>query len=232
MRFNSPDSLSPFGKGGLNCYAYCGGDPVNRTDPTGKWYSMAWFTNAALGFVDDYLTRFIPKPLARLIPGVANRTFGQVASAMVAVTGFAGTVVYLAMNRIETAHPESPANDPIFFVYLTIGAVGFVSGVGLTLNKLARRPPRAPSPAPRYARARSLPNIGAISRSAPQDRLSGSARARSQSQPDLHHTFGNNVPKPVANTNLDRFNLRQRFDQGLFRPQSTATHDALSIRQR
>ncbi|KPX28444.1 Uncharacterized protein ALO77_03892 [Pseudomonas coronafaciens pv. garcae] len=35
MRFNSPDSLSPFGKGGLNAYAYCGGDPVNQSDPTG-----------------------------------------------------------------------------------------------------------------------------------------------------------------------------------------------------
>jgi len=35
MRFNSPDSLSPFGKGGLNGYAYCVGDPVNRVDPTG-----------------------------------------------------------------------------------------------------------------------------------------------------------------------------------------------------
>jgi RHS repeat-associated protein len=35
MRFNSPDSLSPFGEGGLNGYAYCGGDPVNRVDPTG-----------------------------------------------------------------------------------------------------------------------------------------------------------------------------------------------------
>ena len=35
MRFNSPDSLSPFGDGGLNCYAYCLGDPVNKVDPTG-----------------------------------------------------------------------------------------------------------------------------------------------------------------------------------------------------
>ncbi|WP_339477296.1 MULTISPECIES: RHS repeat-associated core domain-containing protein [unclassified Pseudomonas] len=35
MRFNSPDSLSPFGKGGLNAYGYCVGDPVNRSDPTG-----------------------------------------------------------------------------------------------------------------------------------------------------------------------------------------------------
>lgn len=36
MRFNSPDRLSPFGKGGVNAYAYCGNDPVNHTDPTGK----------------------------------------------------------------------------------------------------------------------------------------------------------------------------------------------------
>jgi len=44
MRFNSPDSLSPFGNGGLNAYAYCLGDPVNRGDPTGHmWGSIATF---------------------------------------------------------------------------------------------------------------------------------------------------------------------------------------------
>ncbi|WP_397457346.1 RHS repeat-associated core domain-containing protein, partial [Pseudomonas versuta] len=35
MRFHSRDSLSPFGEGGLNGYAYCAGDPVNRIDPSG-----------------------------------------------------------------------------------------------------------------------------------------------------------------------------------------------------
>ena len=34
-RFNSPDEFSPFGRGGVNAYVYCGGDPVNRTDPSG-----------------------------------------------------------------------------------------------------------------------------------------------------------------------------------------------------
>jgi RHS repeat-associated protein len=37
MRFNSPDTLSPFGKGGLNAYAYCTGDPVNLSDPSGHF---------------------------------------------------------------------------------------------------------------------------------------------------------------------------------------------------
>lgn len=36
MRFNSADSLSPFAEGGINAYAYCGNDPVNRSDPGGK----------------------------------------------------------------------------------------------------------------------------------------------------------------------------------------------------
>jgi RHS repeat-associated protein len=39
MRFNSPDRLSPFGKGGVNAYAYCAGDPVNRVDPTGHHFA-------------------------------------------------------------------------------------------------------------------------------------------------------------------------------------------------
>lgn len=35
MRFFSPDALSPFDQGGVNAYAYCQGDPINRLDPTG-----------------------------------------------------------------------------------------------------------------------------------------------------------------------------------------------------
>jgi len=37
MRFNSSDDMSPFGKGGLNSYVYCRGDPINRSDPTGHF---------------------------------------------------------------------------------------------------------------------------------------------------------------------------------------------------
>ncbi|CAI8799126.1 RHS repeat-associated core domain-containing protein [Pseudomonas sp. IT-P4] len=37
MRFNSPDSWSPFGVGRVNAYAYCSGDPRNRSDSTGHF---------------------------------------------------------------------------------------------------------------------------------------------------------------------------------------------------
>jgi len=39
MRFNSPDSWSPFGAGWFNAYAYCRSDPVNLNDPTGHVFN-------------------------------------------------------------------------------------------------------------------------------------------------------------------------------------------------
>jgi RHS repeat-associated protein len=57
MRFNSPDSLSPFGKAGLNSYVYCLGDPINFYDPNGQFgfrvatNLLRWRSRAALKMV-------------------------------------------------------------------------------------------------------------------------------------------------------------------------------------
>lgn len=47
MRFNSPDSDSPFSEAGINPYSYCGGDPVNRRDDNGHISSHLSFVPRA-----------------------------------------------------------------------------------------------------------------------------------------------------------------------------------------
>jgi RHS repeat-associated protein len=47
MRFNSPDSWSPFREGGLNVYVYCSGEPVNRSDQSGHMFTPRRFQRPA-----------------------------------------------------------------------------------------------------------------------------------------------------------------------------------------
>ena len=73
MRFNSPDELSPFGDGGINAYAYCGGDPVNRYDPSGNgaialFKSMFKNQMKALAPQSVIISRSRPLPTQPTIP--------------------------------------------------------------------------------------------------------------------------------------------------------------------
>lgn len=45
MRFHSPDKFSPFAKGGINGYAYCGCEPVMRADPSGEGWLFNRFAD-------------------------------------------------------------------------------------------------------------------------------------------------------------------------------------------
>ncbi|WP_240207694.1 RHS repeat-associated core domain-containing protein [Vibrio sp. CyArs1] len=51
MRFHAMDSMSPFGKGGINSYAYCLGDPVNLRDPSGHVAISSLIIGAIVGAV-------------------------------------------------------------------------------------------------------------------------------------------------------------------------------------
>lgn len=69
MRFNSPDAFSPFGDGGINAYAYCGGDPVNRYDPSG---------NSVFPIMDKLLIRNIGRlPAQRTALDLSSRTIAR-----------------------------------------------------------------------------------------------------------------------------------------------------------
>ncbi len=71
MRFHAPDSMSPFGAGGINCYAYCSGDPINNSDPSGH------MKRSTLG-------RQKQGPARRIVDGLIS--VGDVATAIVRST--------------------------------------------------------------------------------------------------------------------------------------------------
>lgn len=56
MRFQAPDSFSPFGAGGVNGYAYCAGDPVNRVDPSGHSFDVGGLLLRGLGMLSNGAT--------------------------------------------------------------------------------------------------------------------------------------------------------------------------------
>ncbi|PWB31486.1 Rhs family protein [Pseudomonas sp. SDI] len=63
MRFNSPDRMSPFDKGGINAYCYCLGDPINRHDPSGKVPSFfKKILESALSLADQAGKNLPPSP--------------------------------------------------------------------------------------------------------------------------------------------------------------------------
>lgn len=136
MRFNSPDELSPFGDGGINAYAYCGGDPVNRYDPSGnvpvfsvlkpwnfvKNIHRPWETLNAL----DLSSKAISRPASRspqrvagpsselLQPSGANPH--SIAASNVEGPGYSRAARLSPEKRQKNPHPgnSSPTPEQIF----------------------------------------------------------------------------------------------------------------------
>jgi RHS repeat-associated protein len=90
MRFHSPDGLSPFGKGGINSYAYCGGSPVNRVDPSGEWWVPIPVTGQVIGTAVGVL--FTSAATVRTAAAIVNRSVLSTSSRLANIFSFYGGV--------------------------------------------------------------------------------------------------------------------------------------------
>ncbi|WP_235428099.1 RHS repeat-associated core domain-containing protein [Xenorhabdus khoisanae] len=111
MRFNCPDSLSPFGAGGINSYAYCAGDPVNFTDPSGHISAAGW-AGIGLGIL-----------------GILGAVVTGGLSVVAAAIGTAVTAGVATGASISTAGAVTAAIGSASAVSLTVGALGVVADV-------------------------------------------------------------------------------------------------------
>ncbi|MGO0629678.1 RHS repeat-associated core domain-containing protein [Pseudomonas sp. SAR267] len=82
MRFHSPDALSPFAEGGLNCYGYCQGNPVTFRDPTGHYSSGYSGTSRSL---EDIETNRVSPRVELGVMGWIGMGFGFLFAAIASV---------------------------------------------------------------------------------------------------------------------------------------------------
>ncbi|MGF6556082.1 RHS repeat-associated protein [Pseudomonas sp. S30_BP2TU TE3576] len=115
MRFVSPDSLSPFGAGGLNPYAYCAGDPINRIDPTGHvWESILGIALSIAGLALGIVTMGAATPLALMSMALATASTGLAISGIV----------------VDEIAPDSGVGQALGWASLATGGLSAAVGMG------------------------------------------------------------------------------------------------------
>jgi RHS repeat-associated protein len=96
MRFTCPDSWSPFGTGGVNSYAYCDGDPINQSDPSGhiSLPGLFWMIGAAIGLIAGIAAFVAPMLMAGSIAaGLAAMTPSAITASAIGVISGGYTLV-------------------------------------------------------------------------------------------------------------------------------------------
>lgn len=120
MRFICPDSVSPFGAGGINPYVYCMGDPANRADPGGHHSVLGW-----LGIIAG-------AALAAVLTPVSGGSSVAVAlSTVAAFSAVASTGLEIMQQVVEEKDPKSGAI--LGWVALGTGIISALSSTTLSL---------------------------------------------------------------------------------------------------
>jgi RHS repeat-associated protein len=155
MRFNSPDTLSPFYRGGLNAYAYCKGDPVNFRDPTGRVAEQDWqpwliLGMSGLGLVSGGVGLFstgLSIVNSKIITASVSAPLTKIAryTGMAgAVTGLIGGAAGVARSTLLATDPDNSALDPLLITLSAFSALSFAaSASSVTYNFRAYKMNRA-----------------------------------------------------------------------------------------
>jgi RHS repeat-associated protein len=107
MRFTCPDSMSPFGAGGINPYVYCAGDPVNHADPTGHLSWQAWL-GIGMGIAGLGLTVFTGGASIAAAGGiVAAIESASAASLAVGGLGVVSDGTAIVSEALKESHPRT-----------------------------------------------------------------------------------------------------------------------------
>lgn len=141
MRFNSPDALSPFGKGGINAYAYCAGDPVNRSDPSGRFWGvnvkslisgfMGWITIGvatmpAVGFRESFIA-------------IKRGAYELDHIVKVAATSAAFIGAGASTARASLINPESVLGDSLNWVSTVASTASLTGNLMLAIRDFLKR---------------------------------------------------------------------------------------------
>lgn len=158
-RFLSPDRASPFGAGGVNRYAYCAGDPINRIDPTGSaWWDWLGLALGAIGAAVAVVATG-----GALLGVVAAAAAGSLTAAVSTPTMMvmaAAAVLEVTSVAVEVGALASAATGD----EQTAGILGWIAfGTGLASGAMSTAP-KMGAPRGRFVGARRSATQGATGR--------------------------------------------------------------------
>jgi len=200
MGFLSPDSDSPFGQGGLNPYAYCGGDPVNRIDPSGHGWEKWVFAGVGLvlGIIGTVST------FGALGPALAGGILTL--SGMMAISGAAMSAVSLgtgiAASVLDVMGKDEKTATILGIVSMGTGLVG--TGLEMGAARLAAKA-AASKPAVRLIGMKR----GSVSRGS-----SSSANSLSSSNSTAPRWIGNSEVLHTTGDDMDMVFHRSLWGDG------------------